>query len=965
MNKEIMIRSVVLVAFAAILVSFSSLAQTGIIRGQVIDNANGEGMIGATVVIKGTTEGAITDFDGRFELKTVPGTYDLQVSFVSFESVTIAGVEVKAGEVTVLDGIRLKEAVAQLEDVVITADVIRTSEAALLTIKRKSANVLDGISAANFKKIGDSDAADAAKRVTGVSVEGGKYVYVRGLGDRYTKTTLNNVDIPGLDPDRNSLQIDIFPTNLIDNMLVLKSSVAEMPADFTGGVVNIETKDFPDEKVFDVSLGIGYNPSMHFNKNFLTYNGGSKDFLGFDDGTRALPQDARGSTIPSPVSGASDGEVSTFLKRFNPTLGANTTTSLIDYSFGLSLANQLSLKGSNKIGYIFSGTYKNSTRFYDDMTYGEYQRESDPMVKELRYATVQTGSVGENSVLLGGLAGLAFKTQKTKLMLTLMHLQNGEDRAGQFYIDNDGAAVGQSGYLASSDNLEYNQRGLTNLLLNGEHYNQDGSWKIDWRISPTLSTLSDPDVRKTTFTLRPSDTLFVAGAGGNPSRIWRNLEEENLVGKIDATKEYRLNGNDAKLKFGVSHVFKNRDYEILSYDVQFFGMQPDFGGNPNRVLNDEFLYPNGSVYYSSGNNTPNPNQYNSTVQNLGVYISNEFSLFEKLRTVVGLRGENYVQRHTGRDQAYANGDVANGRNLVDAKVLDSFDLFPSLNLIYGLNDQQNLRVSYSKTIARPSFKELSFAQILDPVSNRIFNGALFPYSDWDGKLSETRINNIDLRWENFMLGGQLFSVSAFYKSFDKPIELVRIAEAQTSAEFQPRNVGNGRLFGAEVEVKKNLDFISPALEKFNVSGNFTFVQSQIDMTNREFNARKNFERDGETIKNTRQMAGQAPYIINGGLSYENGDKGLDAGFFYNVKGPTLIVVGSGLYPDVFAQPFHSLNFNLNKSFGKDQRAGLNFNVSNLLNDVREEMYQSFGAQNQVFTRFSPRTAISVGLKYSL
>lgn len=965
MNKEIMIRSVVLVAFAAILVSFSSLAQTGIIRGQVIDNANGEGMIGATVVIKGTTEGAITDFDGRFELKTAPGTYDLQVSFVSFESVTIAGVEVKAGEVTVLDGIRLKEAVAQLEDVVITADVIRTSEAALLTIKRKSANVLDGISAANFKKIGDSDAADAAKRVTGVSVEGGKYVYVRGLGDRYTKTTLNNVDIPGLDPDRNSLQIDIFPTNLIDNMLVLKSSVAEMPADFTGGVVNIETKDFPDEKVFDVSLGIGYNPSMHFNKNFLTYNGGSKDFLGFDDGTRALPQDARGSTIPSPVSGASDGEVSTFLKRFNPTLGANKTTSLMDYSFGLSLANQLSLKGSNKIGYIFSGTYKNSTRFYDDMTYGEYQRESDPMVKELRYATVQTGSVGENSVLLGGLAGLAFKTQKTKLMLTLMHLQNGEDRAGQFYIDNDGAAVGQSGYLASSDNLEYNQRGLTNLLLNGEHYNQDGSWKIDWRISPTLSTLSDPDVRKTTFTLRPSDTLFVAGAGGNPSRIWRNLEEENLVGKIDATKEYRLNGNDAKLKFGVSHVFKNRDYEILSYDVQFFGMQPDFGGNPNRVLNDEFLYPNGSVYYSSGNNTPNPNQYNSTVQNLGVYISNEFSLFEKLRTVVGLRGENYVQRHTGRDQAYANGDVANGRNLVDAKVLDSFDLFPSLNLIYGLNDQQNLRVSYSKTIARPSFKELSFAQILDPVSNRIFNGALFPYSDWDGKLSETRINNIDLRWENFMLGGQLFSVSAFYKSFDKPIELVRIAEAQTSAEFQPRNVGNGQLFGAEVEVKKNLDFISPALDKFNVSGNFTFVQSQIDMTNREFNARKNFERDGETIKNTRQMAGQAPYIINGGLSYENGDKGLDAGFFYNVKGPTLIVVGSGLYPDVFAQPFHSLNFNLNKSFGKDQRAGLNFNVSNLLNDVREEMYQSFGAQNQVFTRFSPRTAISVGLKYSL
>jgi TonB-dependent receptor len=939
---------------------FAANAQTGIIRGQVIEGSTGEALIGATAIIKGTTNGSTTDFDGKFEIKVPPGTYELQISFVSFQTITISNVEVGDGKVTVLDGIRLNEEVQELESVVITAQVIRTSEAALVTVKRKSPNVIDGISAASFRKIGDSDAADAAKRVTGVSVEGGKYVYVRGLGDRYTKTTLNGVDIPGLDPDRNTLQIDIFPTNLIDNLMVLKSSVAEMPADFTGGVVNIETKDFPDERIFDVSFSLGYNPWMHFNKNHLTYNGGSKDYLGFDDGTRALPDNAKQDVIPSPISGHSEGEVNSFLKEFNPTLGARKEMSLMDYNIGISLANQFALRGSGTIGYIFSGTYKNTSRYYDDMFYGEYQNRSEASVYELRYSTIQRGAVAENNVLLSGLGGVSFKSKRTKLMLTLMHLQNGEDRAGQFSIDNDGEAVGQSGYLATSDNLEYNQRSLTNLLLNGEHRSADQSWKIDWRVSPTLSRLQDPDVRKTAFTIRPSDTLFIAGAGGNPSRIWRNLEEQNLVGKIDLTKEHSLMGRPAKLKFGVSHVYKNRDYSILSYNVQFFGLQPDFDADPNNVMSDEFLYPSGSVYMTSGNNNPNPNEYNSSVQNMGGYLSTEFSPLEKLKTVIGLRGENYVQHHTGRDQAYSNGDV-NGRNLDNQKVLDSFDLFPSANVIYALDDRQNFRVSYSRTIARPSFKELSFAQILDPVSNRIFNGSLFPYSDWDGKLTETRINNLDVRWELFFDRSQLFSVSAFYKTFDRPIELVRIPEAATTTEFQPRNVGDGQLFGAELEVRKSLDFLSPALENFILSGNFTYVRSQIDMTDREYDARKVYEKEGQTIKSTRQMAGQAPFIINGGLAYENSEISLDAGVFYNVKGSTLMIVGSGLYPDVFAQPFHSLNFNINKAFGK---ASISFNVSNILNDVREEVYKSYQAENQVFTSYSPRTAFSIGLKYS-
>ncbi len=957
-----MLKSFSLTALFFAVVSFSAFSQSGIIRGQVIDAANGEALLGVTVVVKGTTQGSVTDFDGKFEIKLAPGAYDIQASFVSYETVNITGVNVQEGQVTLLDGIRLGEAIEQLGEVVITAEAIRSSESALLTVKKKSANLLDGISATTFKKIGDSDASDAVKRVTGVSVEGGKYVYVRGLGDRYTKTTLNNVDIPGLVPDRNSLQMDIFPTNLIDNMVVMKSSVAELPADFTGGVVNIETKDFPDERILSVSASVSYNPSMHFNGDNLTYEGGSRDFLGFDDGTRALPAAARQETIPSPLSSDSDEEVAAFIKKFNPTLGAKKEMSFMDYNLGVTLANQFALKNNNKLGYIFSTSYKSTSRYYDDVVYGEYQRFIDPTNYDLRYATIQNGAVGEKSVFLGSLAGVAFKTQKMKLKLTAMHLQNGESKAGQFMIDNDGEAVGQSGYYATSDNLEYTQRGLTNIMLNGEHYSEDGSWKIDWRLSPTFSNIVDPDIRKTAFTLSPVDTTFNPGAGGNPSRIWRYLDEVNLVGKMDVTKDYSLFANPAKVKFGVSHVYKERNYEILSFNMQFFGRQPNFPYDPNQVLTDENIFPNGSLYYSSGNNNPNPNAYNSNVNNSGIYVSNEFTPIANLKTVIGLRGEKYVQRHTGRDVEYAS--FGTGNNLDNDKVLDAFDLFPSANFIYSLSDQQNLRVSYSRTIARPSFKELSFAQILDPLTNRIFNGGLFRYSDWDGKLTETRINNFDVRWEMFMKSGQLLSFSAFYKTFDNPIELVRIPEQATSTEYQPRNVGDGTVYGIEVELRKSLDFISLALDKFNVSGNFTYVESRIDMTDKEYNSRKTYEKDGQTIERFRQMAGQAPYIVNAGLGYENPESGLDAGFFYNVKGPTLAIVGAGLFPDVYARPFHSLNFNMNKSFGRDGNSTVTLNVSNLLNDVREEVYTSFRAEDQYFSKFSPRTSVSLGVKYS-
>ncbi|MCH2449715.1 MAG: TonB-dependent receptor [Gracilimonas sp.] len=945
--------------------SINAFAQKGTLRGTIIDDETAETIFGATIYIQSTGTGTTSDFDGKFELQLDPGEYTLRISYISYQTIEIQNVEIKEGEVINLGNIRLNLAITELDGVVVTSQRVTISEAAIMTAKMNSPNLVDGISAEAFSKIGVSDAAEALKKVIGVSVEEGKYVYVRGLGDRYTQTMLNSVEIPSLDPDRNSLQIDIFPTNLINNMVITKTAVAEMPANFTGGVVDIETIDFPQEPIYDFSLSFDYNPDMHFNSNFLTYDGSNTDFLGFDSGTRELPSGADNSDIPTPISGNSSQEVYDFVSKFNPALGPYSSTNFANYSASLTLGNQYKVSSDNKLGYIMSLTYRSLSTHYNNYQLGEYQNQPDPAAYDLIYATRQNGTLSEESVLLGGLSGLAFKTENSKYKLTAMHLQNGESTGGNFFINNSESAPGQSGYTADSYNLEYSQRSITNFLLNGVNYFNNTNWEVNWRSAVTLSSMTDPDIRKTAYTLSltGADPRFNAGAGGFPSRIWRYMDEVNYANRLDITREYDLFDLPAKLKFGGSYVYKERDFEILSYNLQFFGSQPDFEGDPSEILVDENLYGGGgNIYYQSGNPDPNPNAYNSNVVNYAGYISNEFNPFEKLNVYVGLRAEQYTLRHTGRDALFAQG--GSGNNLDNEKVLDGLDLFPSTNLSFDLGDDQNLRLAYSKTIARPSFKELSFAQILDPVSDRIFNGGLFEIGGWDGNLTETFINNYDLRWEKYMGLNEMISASLFYKTFQDPIEIVRIQVQQTSSEFQPRNVGDGQVYGAEFELRKSLGFISESLRHFGISTNVTLVRSEIDMTEQEFRARKNSEKEGQNVNDTRNMAGQAPYILNAGFTYDNLDLGLDTGFYYNIKGETLTAVGGGLFPDVYSQPYHSLNFNMNKNFGEEGKSSLNFSITNILDDSRNEFYQGFNTADEIFSSYNERRSISIGYKYS-
>ncbi len=949
-------RSIVLVAL--LLCSFAGFAQKGIIRGTVYDDVTGESLIGVTVVIDGTTIGSATDFDGKFEIQVEPGIYNLKVSYVSYANLSIENTLVEAGKVTLFENIRLKEDVAELQEIVITAETIKTTEEALLAIKMKSPNVMDGISSAGFRKIGDSDAASAVKRVPGVSVEDGKYVFVRGLGDRYTKSTLNGLDIPGLDPDRNTVQMDMFPTSLIDNIIVMKSFTSDLPGDFTGGIVNIETKDFPEEKIFNVSVSGGYNPSMHFNKDYLTYSGSNTDFLGFDGGTRDFPV-AGNQSIPlyPSVIGNPDSQEGlqyrSILNNFNPTMAALRERSFMDYGLGINYGDQ-KVKGESTIGYNFSLNYRNSTEFFKGAEFGRYGKGSSEEL-DLIERELQVGDYGSSNVILSGVAGFAIKRNKSKYGLKLMHSQNGESKAGLF--DFTGSELG-SNFISVQNNLEYSERALTNALLSGEHYFNDATWEVDWKLSPTKSTITDPDIRFVRYRI---DGAPIGSEAGFPERIWRFLEEDNLAGRADIKRKYNLFGQPAELKFGSGYTYKQRNYEIKGF--QFVPQGVTLTGDPNELFAQENLWPmNGSgtrgTYFNPGFLPDNTNQYDGTIRNAAYYASNEFSFSENFKTIVGLRMESYIQNYTGLNQQKLALD--------NVEVLNDTDFFPSLNLIYAVRKNQNMRFSYSRTVARPSFKEASFAEIFDPLTGRTFIGGFFPDQNsagqiiWDGNLQATRINNFDLRWEVFQKSGQTISLSTFYKMFDSPIEIIQFVQAPNN--FQPRNVGDGQVLGLELEARQNLGILARKLDAFSINANVTVTESSIKMSNTEFSSRITSARTDEKINDTRDMAGQAPYLINLGLAYNEIENGIDAGFYYNVQGQTLTFVGVADRPDVYSIPFHSLNFNANKSIGSRIKIGLG--ASNLLNAERKLVYKSFGSGDKTFSSLRPGTRINFSFAYN-
>ncbi len=919
-------------------------AQSGRITGLIKDEGTNAPLAGVSIAVVGGNAATSSDFEGDYSLEVAPGKYTILISSVGYLSKQITDINVENGKSATVEAV-LTPATDQIEEVVVSVSARKNTELSILNMQKNSGVVMDGLSSQAIERSGASTIASAVRVVPGVSVQDGKYLYVRGLGDRYTKSILNGVDIPGLDPDKNTVQMDIFPTGVLENIIVMKTASADLPADFTGGVVDIVTKDIPSQKNIGISLSLGYNPDMHFKDNYVTYKGSGTDFLGFDNGNRELPISS-GYDIPTPTNSNNRETLESVTRSFNPLMGASRKSSLPDLSLGFDFSNQYNVWG-NKLGVIGLVNYKKTTTFYEGFQNGIYQKpnQSDAS-SELRPDRTSSGDLGSENVLLSGMLGLNYKTDLSKYTLNLLHIQNGESRAAIF---------NQTSVIANSNEtyrhmLDYSQRSISNILLSGKHSNKNADFITQWKISPSIARVRDKDVRQTTFVRDGANNYVISTDAGLPVRIWRDLDEVNVVSKVDFEKKIQWFQRDASFKFGGLYSYKQRDYSINGYTINYRAndlSKPN--GDPNAILNDENIYKaqTNSGFYMQGQFEA-ANTFDAAQHTGGIYVSAEFKPLENLRTIIGVRGEQYTSFFTGQNIDRLTYD--------NEKTINKFDLFPSLNLIYAPKANHNIRASYSRTTARPSFKELSVVQIYDPLTDTRFLGNI--------DLKPTYINNVDLRYEIFAEQAQMIAISGFYKNFTDPIEIQAYSDAAPD-NITPRNAPSANVYGIEFEARKNFGFIAEELNLLSLNANVTFVKSEIEMGENEYNFRTAFAREGEEVSKKRELQGQSPYLINAGLNYNNPENGFEAGVFYNVQGKTLEIIGFSKNSDVYAKPFNSINLNLSKKIGANLRGGtISLKIDNLLDSKRISVYEAFGATDQIYMQRNPRRTFSIGYGYN-
>lgn len=947
----------------------------GFVDGTVLDSLNNEPIPFARVKVEGMNNGANTDFDGKYQIKLPAGDYTLVFSM------SMEGYNPIKRKVTILEGekhhlhILLQKSKAVQQLAVMQVVHVKTEGAKSIAAddvrRREAKGTSDGMSKEQIQNTGASSAVEAVQMVPGLSIEDGKSVYVRGLGDRYSKTILNGMEIPGLDPDRNSVQMDIFPSTIIDNITVYKTFTPNLAGDFTGGLVDITTSDYPSERTVYFKAALGYNTQATYNKNYISYQGGKLDFIGFDDGTRAMPV-SKTQKFSDPVQG--DISLTRATNSFGKVMATEKSANFLNQNYTFSLGNRFGLKSKKKsnvdYGYNFVMNYRNTHRFYENAEFNEYRKDPNSSITELYRDRSSTGEVAENNVLWTALLGQSFKFNQSKISLTLFHTQNGMSSASNLRQINDESNPA----TLVKQNLTFTQRSVSNVNVNGRHFiGKNKKWKMDWKLSPTYSKIDDPDIRSTVLeevTDENGDISYALtqSVGAEIRRIYRNLSELNVSGRFDLTYSFtQWDSLKSEISFGALNTFKHRNYEV--YDFIFNVEEPfRYSDDPNWYFQSQNIWnpTTDSGTYVQGERQL-ANSFDATQNVTGAYVMNDLPLSKRFKATYGVRVEKAVNHYTGQNNV---GDV----KYVNQVVLDEINVLPSVNLVYKIEKSgdstrrksfTNIRAGYSSTVARPSFKEKSISQIYDPIQGRRYNGNI--------DLKQTTIHNMDLRWEFFYGRTELISVSAFYKRFIDPIEV--IANVAAPNEVQPINAGIADLYGAEIEFRKAIGFAKNENVNLVVGSNLTLVYSQIDMRKVKMNVggveyteqeiRTLNARDGEIVGNYRPMYGQSPFIVNAFVNFSNAKLGLTFNASYNVQGKKLAVIGVGGLPDVYEQSFHSLNMKVSKTVGENDNWKLGLQAKNILMNTRRKMYESYNATSQVYSSMYQGVTITGSVSFLL
>jgi hypothetical protein len=931
------LRAFVITALSALTASaVSAQSETGKVLGRVIEGGTANPVPHAQVFIQ-DGPGTLTDLNGRFILANVPaGTVDLTVQALGYAQKTVTGVEVAAGQVATLDITVESQAIA-VEGIRVSAERERGSTAYLLDERRTSEAMVEAVGSAEISKRPDSDAADVAQRMTGVTVSEGKYVFVRGLGERYSQTTLNGSSLPSPEPEREVVPLDLFPSGFLQSLQTQKSYTPDLAADFSGGSVQIETKDFPSRFGGKLSVSTSFNTESQFQDDYLHYSGGGLDWLGLDDGTRSQPDVVEelmgevrsGERLPTePDDRVRIGQALRGLEpQFAPKAGSTPLNRSIDFSLG----GRLEVGEESELGYFFAGTYADKFTIRDEEIERKWRAGAfDPEAAEFSTPNVDyTFDRGTRAVSWGTIANVAYKPTadhqvalKTTVNLTTDH------EARVYQGDNEEDIGGQ----LRAERARFVERLMAWAQLSGEHLTFLDS-RVDWRLTAARAARDEPLLRETIYQRDDDDEEFLLLDFTESARYFYSaLVDDDLSAELDWEFPFSLFDRRASFKLGGAYRIRDRGFGARRLNWQFLGSTIEdldaalargeiVATSPRQrdhFAIDEVVEP-GDVYDVSDRRSAG-------------YAMMEIPVTDRLQLVFGARVENYALELDSRDPQTGEDAL-----LQD---LDQTDIAPALNVAYSLTDDIKIRGAISRTLDRPEFRELAPFQFTEATSLRQLKG--------NPELVPAEITSGDLRVDWFWGPTEMVSFGGFYKELTNPIEQVFIAAASSAYSFQ--NAEDATLWGIEADVQLGLGRLAEPLRDFGVQANFSWIDSEV-----------NVRREGvfQPTNLDRPLEGQAPYVVNAGLNYARPD-GVEAGVFYNRFGERLTAAGGSGLPDIYEQPRNALD----ASFGLPIRGGIRAKVkaTNLL-DEAFVFEQSANGITRLQRRYSVGRTFSVGLSW--
>jgi hypothetical protein len=888
---------------------------TGRIAGRIIDARTGLGLSDVGIQVVGTTRGTMSGIDGRYSLPSIDaGTVTLHVRRIGYQPKTITGIYLDGGA-ALEQNITLDEAITRLTPTIVTAAAERGTVNAALDAQRMATGVVSSVTSEQIARSPDSDAAQAVQRVSGVTVQDGKYVSVRGLGDRYTTTSLNGARLPSPEPERKVVPLDLFPASLLQSVTISKTFTPDQPGDFSGAQVDLRTREFPAGREISYSMSLGYN-ARATGKNILAAPHAGAEWLALGTGARRLPGSiaAAGNFSQSPTQPEYNEMVSSLrnawsVRREN---GAPNT------SMGLTIGGHDPLLG-RQIGYVGSLSYSHSQEVRADEERAFAVPQSDDIggvgTGEVdRFA----GSTGRSSVLWGGLLNLSTLLGTSgRLSLNNTYTRSADNEARYEHgIDEN------VGFPLQISRLRYVERGVRSTQLAGEH--DLGGHRLDWSLTATAVTRREPDRSEVVYaTDEAGGTPFLFGGNEGAVRTFGELTENSYGSAADYTFHFDRGERQHALKVGLLGRYTHRDARNSSYSILANLPREERQRRPEEIFDGRFTE-SGSAVFSIVPLAQGGSYEAADLLGAG-YAMADYQLTCATRLIGGVRVEYSGVEVTTRE-------LFGGPFVVDPSYID---VLPAAALNVQLGENQNLRFSLSQTLARPEYRELVGINQRDVLGGEQFRG--------NPDLERTLIQNADIRWELYPGAGEVISLGVFAKRFLDPIERVYRGTSGTRVTtFE--NARRATNYGVEVEIRKDLGFLADPLAGVTVFSNATVMRSEIDLS----------DLGAGSVEAERAMAGQAPFVVNAGLGYSSASGRTSATVLYNVVGDRIYAASLLPLPSVYEQERHVLD--VSARFPVRGDVAIRLDAKNLL-DAPYEVTQ--GSVTREFYRAG--RSLSVGL----